>query len=187
MSLLPSVTLESIRLWAYDPALTFHASQEASLLQHLEWVPLLLELSVDPACPKLAAIQRILGDFMQQAFLEREEETLETLQKILIQQNAELTSQWLILTLVTFNYIYKIFQQPQRITEAACDQIAKELLQGSRQESNFTKEAPLEDQTQVYAMALDSLKQYLYISPYTGEWKTSKYLRWKTFTDASTL
>ncbi len=187
MSLLPSVTQESIRLWAYDPVLTFHSNKEAALLQQLEWLPLLIELAVDPACPKLAEIEQILEGFITHALLEREAATLAEIYKTLEEKRQQLTSQKLILMLVTFNYIYGIFQQPQRITEAACDKIAKELLQGSQTESNFTKEAPLEDQTLVYAMALENLKQYLYINPDTGAWKTSKYLRWKTFTDPSTF
>jgi hypothetical protein len=85
--------------------------------------------------------------------------------------------------MVSFNYIYSILQQPQRITSAACDKIAQELLQGSNTNKSFEKEEPLKDGTAVYATALESLKQYLYISPETGQWKTSKYLRWKTFSD----
>jgi hypothetical protein len=187
MPLLPSVTQESIRLWAYDPDLYFKSFGEDALLQHIEWIPLLIELAADTACPRQKHVERLIEGFMQQAFLRHESENLAAFQKILEEKRSQLTTQWLILLMVTFSYIYGIYQQPQRITEAASDKIAKELLQGSLPEPSFTKEAPLGDGTNVYATALEGLKQYLYISPYTGEWKSSKYLRWKTFNDASTL
>lgn len=184
MSLLTSVTQENIRLWAYNAELYFKSNGEEDLLQELEWMPLLLELAADASCPKQKKIETILENIIQKSFLERDSATLATINTFLEEKRHLLTSQWLILTMVNFNYIYGVFQESQRITEAACDKIAKELLQGSQTEINFTKEAPLEDETQVYVTAL---KQYLYINIYTGEWKTSKYLRWKTFTDASSL
>lgn len=187
MPLLPSVTQESIRLWAYDPELYFRSIKEEELLQQTDWLPLLITLAGDTACPKQQKIETIIEDFIQQSFLERKGDTLQEIHTILGKNRQALTTEWLILMMVTFSYIYGIFQQPQRLTEAACDKIAKELLQGSQSEKNYEKEEALEDGTRVYATALEALKKYLYINPSTGEWKTSKYLRWKTFTNASTL
>ncbi|MFK7798327.1 MAG: hypothetical protein AB8E82_12820 [Aureispira sp.] len=183
MPLLPSVSQESIRLWAYDLECYFQSTNDGEILQALEWLPLLLELAADANCPKQQQIEHIIEAFVQNAFLKKEAATLEGIQAILSQQQALLKSQWLILMMVSFNYIYSILKQPQRITEAACDKIAKELLQGSNNNKSFVKEEPLQDGTAVYATALEKLKQYLYISPETGLWKTSKYLRWKTFLD----
>lgn len=187
MPLLPSVTQESIRLWAYDPELYFRSIKEEELLQQTEWLPLLIELAGDGNCPKQKKIEDIIEGLIQQSFLEREASTLQQIQQILANSRQALTTEWLILILVTFTYIYGIFQQPQRLTEAACDKIAKELLQGSQPKKNYEKEENLEDGTRVYSTALEALKKYLYINPYTGEWRTSKYLRWKTFDNASTL
>jgi hypothetical protein len=183
MPLLPSVSQESIRLWAYDLECYFQSTNDGEILQELEWLPLLLELAADSNCPKQQQIEYIIEGFIQNAFLKKEEATLQGIQAILLQRQALLKSQWLILMMVSFNYIYSILQQPQRITSAACDKIAQELLQGSNTNKSFEKEEPLKDGTAVYATALESLKQYLYISPETGQWKTSKYLRWKTFSD----
>lgn len=185
MPLLPSVSQESIRLWAYDLECYFQSTNDGEILQTLEWFPLLMELAADADGPRKEQIEHLIEGFIQKAFLQREQATLQGIQTILSQQQALLTSQWLILMMVSFNYIYSIFQQPQRITVAACDKIAKELLQGSDNNKSFEKEAPLQDGTAVYATALDKLKQYLYINLETGAWKTSKYLRWKTFSDDS--
>ncbi len=187
MPLLPSVTQESIRLWANDTELYFKAFGEEALLQQIEWLPLLIQLAAQPDCPRQLTIQSIIEGFIQQAFLNREAETLKAIQQVLEQERQHLTTQWLILLMVTFSYIHGIFNVPQRITDAACDKIAKELLQGSQSTVSFAKEDPLADGTHVYNTALEGLKQYFYIYPYTGEWKTSKYLRWKSFTDATTL
>lgn len=187
MPLLSSVTQESIRLWAYDPALYFKTTGEATLLQQTDWLPTLLELAADPTCPRQQEIQTLLEGFVQQKFLERDANTLLVIRETLEEQRKLLTTEWLILFMVNFNYIHTIFREPQRITDAASDKIAKELLQGSQPNPNYTKEAPLDDATRVYATAIDSLKQYLYINPLTGEWKTSKYLRWKSFMDDATL
>ena len=62
-------TPSDIREWGYDEDLYFMEQDEDLLLYELGYVPVLLELAQDPACPKQDYALWILGQFAREAAL----------------------------------------------------------------------------------------------------------------------
>lgn len=71
-----------IREWGYDEDLYFMEQDEDLLLYELGYVPVLLELAQDPACPKQDYALCILGQFAREAALYHHAEPLQGLEKI---------------------------------------------------------------------------------------------------------
>jgi hypothetical protein len=63
------LTLEDIRLWAYDENLILMNQGEDVLLCDLEYVPLLLELMADESCPKRQDIFNVLCQLSRVCYL----------------------------------------------------------------------------------------------------------------------
>ncbi|NES96682.1 MAG: hypothetical protein F6K32_15880 [Desertifilum sp. SIO1I2] len=77
-------TPDDIREWGYDEDLYFMEQDEDLLLYGLGYVPVLLELAQDPACPKQDYALWILGQFARESALYRRSEQLEGLQKVVV-------------------------------------------------------------------------------------------------------
>lgn len=75
-------TSSDIREWGYDEDLYFMEQDEDLLLYGLGYVPALLELAQDPACPKQDYALCILGQFARESALYRRSEQLQGLAKI---------------------------------------------------------------------------------------------------------
>lgn len=169
------ISTASIRLWAFNQQSISELQVEEQALQQLEHIPVLIELAAQENCPKQEYIQTLLEDYMQQSFLQHKHEQLDALHTILENSKSFLITQWLVLWFINFEYIYNIFKSPQRITDAACDKIAQDLLIGGDSQRNLTILTPLEDGTRGYTVTKAQSKQYFYINPTNGQWKLSKY------------
>ena len=62
-------TNDDVREWGYDEDLFLMEQDEDLLLYGTEYVPVLLELARDPACPKREYAIAILGQFVREAAL----------------------------------------------------------------------------------------------------------------------
>ncbi|WMX12159.1 hypothetical protein [Aureispira sp. CCB-E] len=171
------VTIENIHQWAYDENLHFKNQDEASSFYNPTYIPTLVELAGKKDCPKQERIQSILESYIQESFLKRKTEVLKEINEKLQEIKPFLNTQWLVLWFVNFQYIYNIYQTPQRLTTAACDKIAHDLLIGHFTQRTFKKHGPLKDGALEYSAEATPFKLYLYIHPVDGLWRTSKYLR----------
>lgn len=73
-------THEDVREWGYDEDLFFMEQDEDLLLYGLYYVPVLLELAQDVACPKRQYALSILGQFTREAALHRKSDGLRGLE-----------------------------------------------------------------------------------------------------------
>lgn len=89
-------TPDDIRKWGYDEDLYFMEQDEDLLLYGLGYVPPLLELAQDPACPKQDYALWILGQFARESALYRRSEQLQGLKKIVtsLQTNEPSVQDW---------------------------------------------------------------------------------------------
>lgn len=171
------VTIENIQKWAYDKSLSFRSQDEELCLHHPEYVPTLVELAAKEDCPKQEVIKSILEHYTQWCFLQKKSEELAAIHQHLLAAKPFITTQWLVVWFVNFQYIYGIYLKPQRLTTAACDKIAQELLIGTYTQREFQNHGPLKDGALEYSAKADSFKVYFYINPINGIWKVSKYTR----------
>lgn len=177
------VTVDNIMTWAYDQGFDFAEQREALLLRKPEFIPILIELASKEDCPKKESIQAILEQYIQWCLLYDKAEELILISNQIQNSKAFLITQWLVLWFVNFEYIYNIYLQPQRLTDAACDKIAKDLLIGDYQERKLEILEPLKDGAREYVGVSDTSKIYFYIHPDDGKWKIAKYGRLIKFKD----
>lgn len=171
------VTIENIQKWAYDEALYFRSQDEELCLHHPKYILTLVELAAKEDCPKQDLIQSVLEYYIQWCFLQQKNKELEAIHQNILAAKPFLTTQWLVVWFVNFQYIYGIYTKPQRLTVAACDKIAKELLIGSYTKREFNNHGPLKDGAMEYSANTATFKIYFYINPLNGLWKVSKYTR----------
>jgi len=76
-------TYDDVRQWGYDEALYFMEQDEELLLYGLYYVPVLLELAQDPACPKQQFALSILGQSIREAALHHRSNDLHKLEQLL--------------------------------------------------------------------------------------------------------
>lgn len=171
------VTIENIHKWAYNKSMSFREQDEELCLHDPKYIPTLIELAAKEDCPKQELIKSVLEYYIQWCFLYKKKEHLTAINQAILDSKALISTQWLILWFVNFQYIYGIYLQPQRLTTAACDKIAKDLLIGDYSKREFTIHEPLKDGSREYSTHTDSFKLYFYINPVNGLWKVSKYVR----------
>lgn len=177
MPLLKEITPASIKLWAYDEDLYFCEQDEELMLYRPEFVPTLIELAALSDCPRQEYIKAIFEYYIQWCFLYRKTEQLDEIHHLVTLSKALFTTIWLVNWRVNFLYIYKIYKNPQRITDAACDKIAKDLTLGDYGKRDFKFLGILEDGTREYAATTESFQLHFYIRPENGQWKISHYGR----------
>lgn len=177
------LTVDNIAIWAYDEGLYFAEQREELLLRKPEFIATLIEFASKEDCPKKEQIQSILESYIQWCFLYNKTEELALINAKIQTTKAFLITQWLVLWFVNFEYIYGIYKQPQRLTDAACDKIAQDLLIGNYQERKLELFDPLKDGAREYAAVSNLSKLYFYINPADGKWKIAKYGRLFKFED----
>lgn len=74
-------TPDDVRVWGYDEDLYLMEQDEDLLLYRGSYVPVLLELAQDPACPKAFYALLILGHFSRESALRRDAATLDVLRR----------------------------------------------------------------------------------------------------------
>ena len=75
-------TQEDVREWGYNKDLYFMEQDEELLLYGMYYVPVLLELIQDAACPKCRCALSILGQFTREAALYRRSDDLSGLEQL---------------------------------------------------------------------------------------------------------
>jgi len=174
MPYLNEVSPENIRIWAYDDELYFLEQDEDLMLHKPEFIPTLIELAGQERCPKQEYIKAILEYYIQWCFLYKREDQLAEINSHISNSRASLSTEWLILWHINFQYIYAIYKRPQRLTEAACQKIAKDLTVGDYCKREFSALGALKDGSLEFSATTESFKLYFYINPLNGEWKISK-------------
>ena len=172
---------DNIKIWAFDKSLYFLEQDEDLLLHKPEYVSTLIELAAQDDCPKQENIKSILEYYIQWCFLYHKNELLEEINLVILDSKPMLKTKWLIMWAINFQYIYSIYTNPSRITEAACDKIAKDLTIGEYSKRDFKKLGQLKDETYEYEAKTPSIKIHFYIDPKTGQWKISRYGRLLNF------
>lgn len=175
MPYLTNVSEATIREWAYDANLSFDVKDEKQVFQRPEYVPTLIQLAAAPDCPRKLEIQDILEAYTQDLFLKRKAEDLTVVIEQIQTASSFFTTEWLILWFVNVQYLHRIFITPQRITPAACDKIAKDLLVGIQKEQTIEFLGLVPESTREYKAAHYTPPKYLYIDEITGEWQVYSY------------
>jgi hypothetical protein len=181
MSKIDEINPDNIRIWAYDKSLYFLEQDEDLMLHKPEFVPTLMELASKDDCPKQESIKSILEYYIQWCFLYQKNNQIEEINIIILDSKSLLATQWLIMWALNFQYIFGIYTKPRRITEAACDKIAKDLTVGEYCKRDFKKLGQLNDGAYEYEAKTTSFTLHFYINPETGQWKISRYGRLLNF------
>lgn len=176
MPIIKDINPETIRIWADDEEFYFSEQDEDLFLHRPQYVPVLIELAAKN-CAKQEYIKAILEYYIQWCFLYKKTTELDEIHNLILESKTLFTTIWLITWRVNFQYIYKIYKNPQRITDAACDKIAKDLTVGDYCKRDFKFLGVLVDGTREYAATTESFHLHFYIKTENGQWKISKYGR----------
>ena len=123
-----SPTHDDVLEWGYDEDLYLMEQDEDLLLYGLYYVPALLELAKDPACPKQHYALCIIGQFTREAALHQRSDELHGLEQILnsFQASEPSVEDWR-------NYVRRLLsyqQRPFSVDEQGAWEMAQDLLIG---------------------------------------------------------
>lgn len=158
-------THDDVREWGYDEALYFMEQDEDLLLYGLYYVPILLELAQDSACPKQQYALSILGQSIRQAALHHRSNDLHTLEQLL--NTTSLTGDSAIQDWAGYARRLLAYQRhPFIVDEALAWSMAHDLLLGIGRVGTITLGKTEPDEW--YFVLVTSIPEHLSIHKHTG-------------------
>lgn len=154
-----------VREWGYDDALYFMEQDEDLLLYGLSYVPILLELAQDPACPKQHYALSILGQSIRKIALHHRSDDLHRLEQIL--NTTSLNHEPAVGDWEQYARRLLAYQcHPFAVDESLAWSMAHDLLLGIGRVGTITRGTTYQDAW--HFVLVTSIREYLSIDQHTG-------------------
>lgn len=158
-------TDDDVREWGYDEALFFMEQDEDLLLYGLYYVPVLLELAQNPACPKQHYALSILGQSIRKIALHHRSDELRTLEQLL--STTSLTRDPVIQDWAQYAHRLLAYQRhPFVVDESLAWSMAHDLLRGIGRVGMITLSKTEPDAW--HFVLVTSVREHLSINKHTG-------------------
>jgi hypothetical protein len=165
---------EQLREWGYDDDLYLTSQDEDLLLHNVAYLPILLELASDPACPKQYYATSIVYYYSQLCVLHKRHAEAEAISGIIDtapQDVDPLVREWCD----DFRWIVDRLQRPRALAADEAERLAWGLLVGRYCTRDLTWTGRVLDGYDEFLASTASFRAYLYIDGRRGDWQYAHF------------
>jgi hypothetical protein len=166
-------TFDEVRAWAGDWDVMFTDQDEDLILYADEYVPILMELASDPACPKGYYCLTILAGYSRGQLTSRIVGSVNAIEGHIRDFKGPLGDA-VLKWKSDFLKISNLIRHPASLTDTEAESIAFCLTDGGYREMDFKKGRILKSGYIEYIASTAGYREYLYINPQTSLWKFSR-------------
>ncbi len=165
---------EQLRAWGYDDDLYLTSQDEDLLLHDVAYLPILLELASEPACPKQYYAASIAYTYSQLCVLRKRRSEVEAISAIVEATPRDvdpLVGQWRD----DFHWIADRLRRPRALSADEAERLAWGLLVGRYCTRDLTRSGRSLDGYDEFLASTASFRAYLYINARSGDWQYAHF------------